>query len=96
MDYSCIRGKRFTSEKRMKIRKTKMGYLKIIRFDSNNALGDNTSEKQNRVQSHNAEKFQAEDQNEELRHLINCKRERINFQQQLQRSGRKIWTAKYS
>ncbi|GFS13700.1 reverse transcriptase [Elysia marginata] len=43
------------------------------------APADKTSEKQSRTQNHSAKEIQAEDQDDELRQLINTKRQRINF-----------------
>ena len=79
MDYPCICGRRFASERGMKIHRTKMGCLNTPSQQQRTALADKTSENQSQVQNHSAEEIQAEDQDEELRQLINAKRPRINF-----------------
>ncbi|GFR76296.1 reverse transcriptase [Elysia marginata] len=78
-DYPCLCGRRFASERGMKIRSSKMGCLIKLFQQQRNALADKTSENQSRVQNYSAKKIQAEDQDHELRQLINAKRLRINF-----------------
>ncbi|GFR65403.1 reverse transcriptase [Elysia marginata] len=77
MDYLCICGRRFASERGMKIHRTKMGCLNKSFQQQRTALADNTSENQSRAQNYSAKEIQAEDQ--ELRQLINAKRQKINF-----------------
>ncbi|GFR86106.1 reverse transcriptase [Elysia marginata] len=79
MDYPCICGRRFASERGMKIHRTKMGCLNKSFQQQRTALADKTSENQSRAQNHSAKEIQAEDQDEELRQLINAKRQKINF-----------------
>ncbi|GFS07705.1 reverse transcriptase [Elysia marginata] len=79
MDYPCICGRRFASERGMKIHRTKMGCLNKSFQQQRTALADKTSENQSRAQNHSAKEIQAEDQDEELRQLINAKRQKTNF-----------------
>ncbi|GFR81280.1 reverse transcriptase, partial [Elysia marginata] len=79
MDYPCICGRRFASERGMKTHRTKMGCLNKSFQQQRTALADKTSENQSRAQNHSAKEIQAEDQDEELRQLINAKRQKINF-----------------
>ncbi|GFR82376.1 reverse transcriptase [Elysia marginata] len=56
-----------------------MGCLNKSFQQQRTALADKTSENQSRAQNHSAKEIQAEDQDEELRQLINIWRQRINF-----------------
>ncbi|GFR89238.1 reverse transcriptase [Elysia marginata] len=78
-DYPCICGRRFASERGMKIHSTKKRCLNESFQQQRTALVDKTSENQSRVQNYSAKEIQAEDQDDELRQLINAKRKRINF-----------------
>ncbi|GFS09621.1 reverse transcriptase [Elysia marginata] len=62
MDYPCICGRRFASERGMKIHRTKMGCLNKSFQQQRTALADKTSENQSRAQNHSAKEIQAEDQ----------------------------------
>ncbi|GFS19837.1 reverse transcriptase [Elysia marginata] len=63
----------------MKIQRTKMGCLNKSFQQQRTALADKTWENQSRAQNHSAKEIQAEDQDEEIRQLINAKRQKINF-----------------
>ena len=50
-----------------------------VRKNSSAAQAGKTSENQSQVQNHSAEEIHAEESDEELRQLINAKRQKINF-----------------
>ena len=80
MDYQCVCGRRFTTERGMKIHKTKMGCLNAsTNQQQRTAQAGKTSENQSQVQNHSAEEIHAEESDEEFRQLINVKRQKINF-----------------
>ncbi|GFR82829.1 reverse transcriptase [Elysia marginata] len=56
-----------------------MGCLNKSFPQQRTALADKTSENQSRAQNHSAKEIQAEDQDVELRQLINAKPQKINF-----------------
>ncbi|GFR94756.1 reverse transcriptase [Elysia marginata] len=93
MDYPCICGRRFASERGMKIHRTKMGCLNKSFQQQRTALADKTSENQIRAQNHSAKEIQAEDQ-EKYDSSSTLSVKRSISQQQLQWSSGKIWTAK--
>ena len=80
MDYPCICGRRFTTERWMKIHRTKMGCLKASpNQQQRTAQAGKTSENQSQVQNHSAEEIHAEESDEESRQVINAKGQKINF-----------------
>ena len=80
IDYQCVCGRRFTTERRMKIHRTKIGCLNAsANQQQRTAQADKTSENQSQVQNHSAEEFHAEESDEEFRQLINAKSQKINF-----------------
>ena len=80
MDYPCACGRRFTTERGMKIHRTKMGCLNAsTNQQQRTAQAGKTSENQSQVQNHSFEEIHAEDSDEEFRKLINAKRQKINF-----------------
>ena len=79
MDYQCVCGRRFTTERGMKIHRTKMGCLNASNQQQLTAQAGKTSENQSQVQNHSAEEIHAEDCDEEFRQLINAKRQKIYF-----------------
>ena len=99
MDYQCVCGKRFTTERGMKIHRTKMGCLNAsTNQQQRTAQAGKTSENQSQVQNHSAEEIHAEESDEEFRQLINAKRQKINFppasakEQWTSSSGRALWS----
>ncbi|GFO24231.1 reverse transcriptase [Plakobranchus ocellatus] len=60
MDYSCICGRRFATERGMKIHKAKMGCLSMSSQQQGTAIADKTLENQSQVQNHSAKEFQTE------------------------------------
>ena len=80
MDFQCVCGRRFTTERGMKIHRSKMGCLNASsNQQQRTAQADKTSENQSQVQYHSAEEIHAEEFDEEFRQLINAKRQKINF-----------------
>ena len=75
IDYPYICGRRFTTERWMKIHRTQMGWLNASTIQQQRtAQADQTSENQSQVQNHSAE-----ESDEPFRQLINAKCQRINF-----------------
>ncbi|GFR76619.1 reverse transcriptase [Elysia marginata] len=89
MDYPCICGRRFASERVMKIHRTKMGCLNKSFQQQRTALADKTLENQSRAQNHSAK---LRTKNYDSSSTLSVKRS--ISQQQLQWSSGKIWTAK--
>ncbi|GFN99830.1 polyprotein [Plakobranchus ocellatus] len=79
MDYSCICGRRFATERGMKIHRTKMGCVSMSSQQQRTAIADKTMENQSKVQNHSAEEIQAEHRDDVARHLSSDKRHKINF-----------------
>ncbi|GFO20788.1 polyprotein [Plakobranchus ocellatus] len=79
MDYSCICGKRFATERGMKIHRTKMGCLSMSSQQQRTAIADKTLENQSQVQNHSAKEIQAENRDDVARHPSSDKRHKINF-----------------
>ncbi|GFO47353.1 reverse transcriptase [Plakobranchus ocellatus] len=77
MDYTCICGRRFSTEKGMKIHKTKMKCLDTQRTGSS-ALFSQIN--QGQVQNHSAEEIHASDPDDEFRQLLDAKSQKIQFQ----------------
>ncbi|GFN80711.1 reverse transcriptase [Plakobranchus ocellatus] len=75
MDYSCICGKRFATERGM----NKMGCLSMSSQQQRTAVADRTLENQSQVQNHSAKEIQAENRDDVLRHPSSVKRQKINF-----------------
>ena len=60
MDYQCVCGRRFTTERRMKIHSTKMGCLNALtNQQQRTAQAGKMLEKQSQVQNHSAEEIHA-------------------------------------
>ena len=79
MDYQCVCGRRFTTERGMKIHRTKMGCLNAsTNQQQRTAQAGKTLENQSQVQN-SADEIHAEESDEEFRQLINAKRQKINF-----------------
>ncbi|GFN77585.1 reverse transcriptase [Plakobranchus ocellatus] len=79
MDYSCICGRRFATERGMKILRTKMGCLSMSSEQQRTAIADKMLENQSQVQNHSAKEIQAENRDDVLRHPSSDKRHKINF-----------------
>ena len=80
MDYQCVCSRRFTTEKGMKIHRTKMSCLNAsTNQQQRTAQAGKTSENQSQNQNHIAEEIHAQESDEEFRQLINAKRQKINF-----------------
>ena len=95
MDYLCVCGRRFTTERGMKIHRTKMGCLNASTIQQQRtAQAGKTSENQSQVQNHSAEEIHAEQSDEEFRQLINAKRQKINFPPASAKNNGKLWIAK--
>ncbi|GFO09934.1 reverse transcriptase [Plakobranchus ocellatus] len=75
MDYLCICGRRFCTEKGMKIHRTKMKCLDNSKdHQQRSAQADKTSESQGLEQNHSTEEIQASDPDEKFRQLLNAKK----------------------
>ena len=75
MDYQCVCGRRFTTERGMKIHRNKMGCLiASTNQQQRTSQVGKTSENQSQIQNHSAE-----ESDEEFRQLINTKLQKINF-----------------
>ncbi|GFO27690.1 reverse transcriptase [Plakobranchus ocellatus] len=94
MDYSCICGRRFATERGMKIHRTKMGCLSMSSQQQRTAIADKTLEKQSQVQNHSAKEIQAESRDDVLKHPRATNVKRSISHQQVQESNGKIRTAK--
>ncbi|GFO08995.1 reverse transcriptase [Plakobranchus ocellatus] len=79
MDYSCICGGRFVTERGMKIHRTKMGCLSMSSQQQRTAIADKTLENQSQAQNNSAKEIQAENRDDVLRHPSSDKRQQINF-----------------
>ncbi|GFO12336.1 reverse transcriptase [Plakobranchus ocellatus] len=79
MDYSCICGRRFATERGMKIHRDKMGCLSMSSQQQRTAIADKMLENQSQVQNHSAKEIQAETRDDVLRHPSSDKRHKINF-----------------
>ena len=80
MDYPCVCGKRFSSQRGMKIHRTKMRCMSSsMNHEQRTASADKTSEDQGQVENHSAEDIQAYGTDEELVNLVDAKRQRIKF-----------------
>ncbi|GFO39082.1 reverse transcriptase [Plakobranchus ocellatus] len=79
MDYSCICGRRFATERGMKIHRTKMGCLSLSSQQQRSAIADKTLENQSQVQNHSAKEIQAENRDDVPRHPSSDKRHKISF-----------------
>ncbi|GFN80460.1 reverse transcriptase [Plakobranchus ocellatus] len=79
MDYSCICGRRFATERGMKIHRTKMGCLNMSSQQQRTAIADKTLENQSQVQNHSAKEIQAENRDDVPRHPSSDERHKINF-----------------
>ena len=74
-DYPCICGRRFTTERGVKIHRTKKGCLNASAIQQQRtAQADQTPENQSQAQNHSAEEIHANESDEEFRQLINTKR----------------------
>ena len=80
IEYQCVCGRRFTTERGMKIHRTKMGCLNALTNQQQRTAqaGKKTLENQSLVQNHSAEEIHAEESDEEFRQLINTKRQKID------------------
>ena len=91
MDYQSVCGRRFTTEREMKIHRIKMGCLNAsTNQQQRTAQAGKTSENQSQVQNHSAEEIHAEESDEEIRQLLNAKRQKNNFPQG---SAKEQWEA---
>ena len=80
IDYPCVCGKRYTTERGIKIHRTKISCLNASTNQrQRNAQAGKTSENQSQVQNHSAGEIHAEESDEEFRQLINAKRQKIKF-----------------
>ena len=80
MDFQCVCGRRFTTERVIKIHRTKMGCLNASTIKQQRiAQAGKTSENQSQVQNHSAEEIHAEESDEEIKQPINAKRQKINL-----------------
>ncbi|GFO35898.1 reverse transcriptase [Plakobranchus ocellatus] len=79
MDYSCICGRRFATERGKKIHRTTMGCLIMSSQHQHTAVADKTLKNQSQVQKHSAKEIQAENRGDVLRHPSSDKHQMINF-----------------
>ncbi|GFO35004.1 major egg antigen [Plakobranchus ocellatus] len=79
MNYSCICGRRFATERGMEIHRTKMECLSMSSQQQRTAIADKTLENQSQVQNHSAKEIQAETRDDVLRRPSSDKRQKINF-----------------
>ncbi|GFN90156.1 reverse transcriptase [Plakobranchus ocellatus] len=96
MDYSFICGRRFATERGMKIHRTKMGCFTMLYQQQRTAVADKTLENQSQVQNDSAKEIQAENRDDVLRHSSSDKRQKINFSPASSGMPGQIWTAKLS
>ncbi|GFO36628.1 reverse transcriptase [Plakobranchus ocellatus] len=94
MDYSCICGRRFATERGMKIHRTKMGCLSKSSQQQRTDVADKTLENQSQVQNHSAKEIQAENPDDVLSTPAATNVKISISHQQVQESNGKIWTAK--
>ncbi|GFO37206.1 reverse transcriptase [Plakobranchus ocellatus] len=80
MDYPCICDRRFSTEKGMKIHRTKMKCLDNPKNrQQRSTQADETSENKGQVQNHSAEEIHASDPDEEFRQILCAKSQKIQF-----------------
>ncbi|GFO47321.1 reverse transcriptase [Plakobranchus ocellatus] len=86
MDCPCTYGRRFSTEKNIKIHKTKC--LDISKNQQQRSVqADKKSENQSQAQNCSAEEIHFSGPDEKFRHSLNSKSQRIRFRQQLHLSS---------